>query len=65
MIYHLVNGIPENVDRCLGDHNADHDTGDRVQDRVSHLAPKMPTNAPIEESASERWCHASAIRLLN
>ena len=26
------------------------------------LAPKMPTNAPIEESASERWCHASAIR---
>ena len=35
MIYHLVNGIPENVDRCLGDHNADHDTGDRVQDRVS------------------------------
>ena len=35
MIYHLINGIPENVDRCLGDHNADHDTGDRVQDRVS------------------------------
>ena len=28
------------------------------------LAPAIPTNAPIEENASERWCHASAIKAL-
>ena len=35
MIYHLVNGIPENIDRCLCDHKADHNAGDRIQDRIS------------------------------
>ena len=35
VIYHLVNSIPENIDRSFGDHKADHDTGNRIQDGVS------------------------------
>ena len=29
------------------------------------LAPAIPTSAPIDENASERWCHASAMRALD
>ena len=28
------------------------------------LEPAIPTNAPMEENASERWCQASAISAL-
>ena len=29
-----------------------------------NLAPAIPISAPIDEKASERWCHASAISAL-
>ena len=51
-VEHLVGSVLQNVIGDLEDAQAYRDAGDRLQHRHSE---------PTDESASERWCHASAM----